>query len=541
MKKQSRPGFTLSLADGARWLIRPGDPEAARVVTALGAAMQLQPAHSTLTGSPPQQVGERTRELLVTAQLGRVVPPTNLHGPGPVVCTLPEPATDAMFTIGMTHVGLAIARAAQSRGGMLLHGALAEHDNPSGLTQGIILAGPGTVGKTTASNRLPPPWRPLCDDTTLIVRDSQARYWAHPWPTWSRFYAYNGDPPPGGSWNVQHAVPLHALFFLSQSPDDRIEPIHVPQATAMLMEAVQHVSSTMTRCLNPEQVHALHREQLAAAETLARAVPTHILHISLTGAFWEEIEQVLQYDAIHPTRHASRATHHISRLTQPAATESLPNDTTLLVTYSGPSMNPTLREPDLLEVAPYDGRQVRVGDVIYFEPPEEERKIVHRVIRVKPDGIYTRGDNNPTDDSYRLQTTDIIGQVVIAQRGPKKRRIAGGRSGALFGYAARLWRVINRGASGLLHGTYHILARSRLFRGLLPLRLRPRLLVFQSKKEQTFKLVMGQREVGRYDNRRRQWTIQRPFRLFVDETHLPAIPPLPQKSHRTATTDEHLV
>jgi hypothetical protein len=193
-----------------------------------------------------------------------------------------------------------------------------------------------------------------------------------------------------------------------------------------------------------------------------------------------------------------------------------------------------------LEVAPYDGRPVQAGDVIYFEPPEGEREIVHRVVCVTPDGIRTRGDNNPTDDPYCLQTAHIIGQVVRAQRGSRKRRIAGGRRGTLFGYVARVWRVANRSTSRLLHGVYHALAGSGTFRGLLPPRLRPRLLVFQSKTEPTFKLVMGQREVGRYDNWRCQWTIQRPFRLFVDETRLPAIPP-PTARKPPLTTDEHLV
>jgi signal peptidase I len=285
----------------------------------------------------------------------------------------------------------------------------------------------------------------------------------------------------------------------------------------------------------------LHREQLAAVKDLARAVPAYILHISLTGAFWEEIEQVLQGNTTRPTRRASHITPHASRLTRRPATKPLHDDALLYVAYTGPSMNPTLREPDLLEVTPYDSRPLQTGDAIYFEPPEGEREIVHRVVRITPNGIRTRGDNNPDDDPYFLQTENIIGQVIAAQRGSRKRRIAGGWRGALLGYiVARPWRVTNRGVSRLLHNAYHALASSGLFRSLLPPRLRPRLLVFESRPGQTFKLVMGQREVGRYDNLKRQWTIQRPFRLFVDETHLPAIPPPTTKSP-SLTANEHLV
>lgn len=69
---------------------------------------------------------------------------------------------------------------AEERGGLAIHSALAEKNGI-----GIILAGRGDVGKTTASKRLPSPWISLSDDCSLIVLDKQKKYRAHPWPTWS--------------------------------------------------------------------------------------------------------------------------------------------------------------------------------------------------------------------------------------------------------------------------------------------------------------------------------------------------------------------
>ena len=40
--------------------------------------------------------------------------------------------------------------------------------------------------------------------------------------------------------------------------------------------------------------------------------------------------------------------------------------------YVGPSMNPTLREPEIMEIMPYDNRPLRVGDVAFFLPPEAD-------------------------------------------------------------------------------------------------------------------------------------------------------------------------
>jgi SynChlorMet cassette protein ScmC len=155
---------------------------------------------------------------------------------------------------------------------------------------GVILTAPSGTGKTTASHRLPAPWRSLCDDTTLVVRDSQGNYWAHPWPTWSRFL----DGGSGGTWDVQNAVPVTGIFFLTQAVEDRVERIGPGQAVSLLVECVGQASMFMPMGLFKEEVRALHLERFNNLCALARIVPAHMLHISLTGIFWQEIEQTLQ-------------------------------------------------------------------------------------------------------------------------------------------------------------------------------------------------------------------------------------------------------
>jgi SynChlorMet cassette protein ScmC len=155
----------------------------------------------------------------------------------------------------------------------------------------VILAAPGGTGKTTASNRLPAPWRSLCDDTTLVVRDPQGNYQAHPWPTWSRFL----DGGPGGTWDVQSAVPLKGIFFLVRAVEDRVERVGPGQAVGLLMECVRQASTLTPRGgLFKEEIRALHLEWFDNLCVLARVIPVHTLHISLIGAFWQEIEQALE-------------------------------------------------------------------------------------------------------------------------------------------------------------------------------------------------------------------------------------------------------
>ena len=88
----------------------------------------------------------------------------------------------------------------------------------------------------------------------------------------------------------------------------------------------------------------------------------------------------------------------------------------LFCAHTGPSMNPTLCQRDLLEVRPHVPLMPRVGDVILCLPPGADRAVVHRIVSLTIGDIRTRGDNNSSADPWVLQPSDIVGQVVAAHR-----------------------------------------------------------------------------------------------------------------------------
>jgi len=192
--------------------------------------------------------------------------------------------------------------------------------------------------------------------------------------------------------------------------------------------------------------------------------------------------------------------------------------------YIGPSMNPTLREPEMMEIVPYDSRRLRAGDVIFFLPPRTDQPVVHRIVRVSPAGISTLGDNNTQEDSFLLQPKDIKGQVVAAWRGQKRRKITSGLQGRLTSRWLHWRGFLERGVSPLLHPLYYALSSRGLIARLLPVPFRPRVVVFNARGRDQFQLLLGPRIIGRYDEQKRQWHIQRPFRLFVDKQVLPMQP-----------------
>jgi signal peptidase len=221
-------------------------------------------------------------------------------------------------------------------------------------------------------------------------------------------------------------------------------------------------------------------------------------------------------------------------LTDLPSIESVVIDGRRRIVYAGPSMNPTLREPDLLWVEPYGNRAVRAGDVVCYKSPEENVNIVHRVVSVGgrgigglKDGIRTRGDNNPGPDTGVLAAGDLLGRVVSAQRGSQLRPVPGGVIGWRVAWSVRLRKVVWGVVADVVSCAYQGLVRSGPFDYLLPGSLKPRPVCFNGRGAATLKMLMGRRTVGHYDYHFSRWLIRRPFRLFVDEHSLPDPESLP--------------
>lgn len=191
-----------------------------------------------------------------------------------------------------------IGRETLERGGVLLHSALAgwaltgRQVAGTKVKHGVLLAGRSGVGKSTASRRLSSPWRSLADDVTLVVRAADGTYWAHPWPTWSRFFGAEAGTG-ADSWDVESAVPLRAIFVLEQGSPSRAEPLGPGHAVALLAELARQTSSNAIRAWQAGEVIAFNVGRFDNLCALVRAVPAYLLHVSLDGAFWEEMERVL--------------------------------------------------------------------------------------------------------------------------------------------------------------------------------------------------------------------------------------------------------
>ncbi len=200
----------------------------------------------------------------------------------------------------------------------------------------------------------------------------------------------------------------------------------------------------------------------------------------------------------------------------------------ILMSYNGTSMNPILKAGDGIWVMPYDGKNIRRGDVIVFTPPEGDSKIIHRVVACEKQGIKTKGDNNSDFDQFLLSPDKILGQVVYARRGRELRKIYGGTTGRMIAGAIRIGQSIKERLFFLLSPAYRWFIRSGVFRGWVSGWMKTRVVSFNRLEGTELQLMIGRYVIGRLLPGRIRWNIRRPFRIFFDEATLPKSPsPLP--------------
>lgn len=298
----------LVLSDGSRWSFIGGDEIGSAIVSRLAEVMQLRfcrcsgnrlvvlkasrrghHAHDTkysriqTSSNTPGKINYYSGQKIAgfANNPGKALPsePNKIY-----ICPVNSAVNNDMPALQLMQAARIIGQYSESRGGLLLHGALVAKEGI-----GVILAGPGDGGKTTACLRLPEPWQSLCDDTTLVVRDRHDAYWAHPWPTWSRF-RFSGN---GGTWDVQQAVPLKSIFFLDKSPQDQVKPVGVGESVCALVNLTEQVWGQMQHRFGKVKIQALRLQRFDNICSLVKTVPCYHLCLSREGSFWEEIERVL--------------------------------------------------------------------------------------------------------------------------------------------------------------------------------------------------------------------------------------------------------
>jgi len=198
---------------------------------------------------------------------------------------LGEKSMNEIVILQMSSVAQFLFRKAAFLGGIPFHSALLDC-----MGRGVLLAAQGGGGKSTCSRRIPAPWRALCDDETVVIKNSESNFRVHPFPTWSEYIWRRSTP----TWDVQRNLPLAAVFFLEQAEKDEVISLGKATATACINRSAREPLDLIRVDCDPEEKRKIRKRVFENAAELAKAVPTYRLKVSLTGRFWEKIEEVLE-------------------------------------------------------------------------------------------------------------------------------------------------------------------------------------------------------------------------------------------------------
>ena len=124
----------------------------------------------------------------------------------------------------------------------------------------------------------------------LVVRDTSGRYHAHALPTWSALRSGQQDR----TWNVGRSVPVAGIFFLVQAETDETVSPGGGAASVMLDSASMMVFRSVNSVSGPIDGSPLRRNVYSNAASMVSSVPCFVLRLSLTGRFWEKIEEALE-------------------------------------------------------------------------------------------------------------------------------------------------------------------------------------------------------------------------------------------------------
>lgn len=484
--------FQISFRNGDEFLLIPTTHDAEDVINQLASTMKLQK-------------GNTGKKIFVIIQEDETELNRYLFE-GHLLCILNTTKKISQ----MVTLARFIALQTLDHGGILFHGALIEKDG-----NGIILTGPGTVGKSTAFYRLPPTWNPICDDTSLIVSDESGSIFAHPWPTWSNFI-YNRDIL---SWDTQNPIKIKGIFILSQSSEDSISDLTYSEKFTYLIESLIYNHLGLAYCeYSLEKPNENFNKKLNVIQSVVDKIPIHVLHISLTGTFWKELEYWIESSLTNEFPKNSSGENRKQIVFNEENFQKSIEKTNLQILYLGLSMNPLLHDYDLVEVFPYIDISPKVGDVIFFRQSLENEGIIHRIIQKTDEGYLTQGDNNQGPDIKIVKTDQIIGKVCYARTERKIRKIFGSNIGLIFFYYAQFRRKFIEQFNTFIFPFLSIFKRFRkssIFQNTVKLMIDPKIVVFSCPNKRIFRLFRKNHHIGIYDPRLKKWAIRYPYSCLL--------------------------
>jgi signal peptidase I len=84
----------------------------------------------------------------------------------------------------------------------------------------------------------------------------------------------------------------------------------------------------------------------------------------------------------------------------------------------GSSMQPTIKVGATVAYEEVPFSELKVDDIIVFKRPDDNMLIVARITSIMPEGLQTKGDNNPNPYEWNITETMYVGKIVRIDNPP---------------------------------------------------------------------------------------------------------------------------
>lgn len=203
--------------------------------------------------------------------------------------------------------------------------------------------------------------------------------------------------------------------------------------------------------------------------------------------------------------------------------------------FRGHSMKGTFQTGDVLILTPVSFQKILVGDIIVFNSSyfASCNEVVHRVVRITSDGLFTRGDSARHEDPSPITNNDLIGKVTKKVCGNHILPVSGGLRGQIRGVILSYYWVLIRALIQFAIAPYYALKCS----GLARIFCRPRVTfnLIRNPERSFIQLICRNAVVGRIMLDTCTIEIKKPWDLVIREKDLLTTYNVMVRNHRIET------
>jgi hypothetical protein len=188
------------------------------------------------------------------------------------------------------------------------------------------------------------------------------------------------------------------------------------------------------------------------------------------------------------------------------------DDTAQAPFYNGNSMAGTFLPADWLIYETVSFCSLKKGDVLIYDD-QTEKRIVHRAVQIKKEGIVTQGDNNPEPDAELLEAECLIGKAIRYERNGRMHKVWNGRLGLQRARVLHCRLHLIKAIKFILKKPYRLLKKT----GAVAQFWRPEIesIFFETQDGPLVKYTHNGKTVASYWVDTNRWWFRRPYDFVI--------------------------